>query len=76
MPLQLKYVRFSDDGFAIFTPHAKHSDIAKTFEPSKPVSAGFINLSDEEITAEGRSDSLDLEPLDDDADFLADVLGL
>lgn len=76
MPLQLKYVRFSDDGFAIFTPHAKHSHIARAFEPSKPISAASIHIDEEEFVVEGRSASLDLGPLDDDADFLADMLGL
>ncbi|HTJ78513.1 MAG TPA: hypothetical protein VL357_05915 [Rariglobus sp.] len=82
----LKYVRlhsrFDGDAFLFTLPPVSHATLAKAHEAQgyKPVSAGFVNFGPGGVvTTHGRSESLNLGPLPDDAARIAmlyDIVGV
>lgn len=72
-----KYICLDLDGGTVllFPPHLAHADVALRFRPSKPESAGFVRFDEQEqaFVCYGRSDTLKLEPKDEDT-FLVNML--
>lgn len=66
--MQTKYITFEDDVLGlqhvvIFSNYIKHSDMADIMARlyARPISAGFVELSDEGPVCYGRSESLRLD---------------
>jgi hypothetical protein len=60
----------------LFPPHITHADMARRFRPAVALSAGFVRWDGErqEFACYGRSDSLDIDPTDDDAFYVNRLL--
>ena len=81
----LKYVRLHStidgDAFVFTLPPESHADLARSHAAIgyKPISAGFVHFGPAAgITTHGRSDSLNLGPMPDDAlriSMLYDLVG-
>lgn len=76
LPGVCKYVRFGDGFFLVFpmttsNNEASHERIARAYRRSTPVSAASFVMVDGDVLIEGRSESLNLDPLPDDAEFLS-----
>lgn len=69
----LKYVRTKNDEIVIFPFSVKHSHIASGLK-SKIISAAFFAITKDGIFVTGRSESLNLESLPDDAELIDETL--
>lgn len=77
---QMKYIIFEGRLHAeplIFTTTQEHAELARVMEPTlgKPVSAGFLDLTLGEVSAYGRSDSLDIESRPEDSLIINKLIG-
>jgi hypothetical protein len=69
----MKYVIFKDTISGLIQPvlfgeHTTHSQIK--LDGAKPVSAGFFSFESGKMRIYGKSDSLKLEPQDNDLDYI------
>lgn len=81
-----KYVRSEEGEIIICSSKIHHADFISVrlrqaerknmFERFHPVSAGFFHIVNGVVHTSGMSESLQMEPFPDDAQLIADVLGL
>lgn len=65
----MKYIRTKDNEFVIFSASINHSDMARMMRV-EPISAGFVNIYGETVSAHGRSMTLHMSALPEDSDLI------
>ena len=65
----MKYVVFSDLFVIVFSATENHDDVARRIG-KKPVSAGFVNLHDGELSTSGHSFTLGIDSRAEDAELI------
>lgn len=61
--LKIKYIRTNNDEFILFPSTITHSE----FKDYKPISAGFVQIRNNEVVCFGNSFTLGLESLPEDS---------
>lgn len=65
----MKYIRTKHNEFVIFSASINHIDMAKMMGV-EPISAGFVDIYGETISAHGHSVTLSMSALPEDSDLI------